>query len=92
MEYRELVRSIPRAVRGDLSEKLMDVLLEVEDGSRVPSSLAKIILHYMQRDQLSSEAGLINLLKATVEADPVKTGGVLEEFDLKEIKIALMPT
>jgi len=53
MGYREFVKSIPATMRELLAERLVDVMLEAKDGSRVPSSLAKTILFYWQREQLS---------------------------------------
>ena len=91
MEYRELVKSVPRPMRKGLSENLMDILLEAKDGGDVPTSLAKTILYYWQRDQLASEAGLTNLLRAVAEADPIKTAAVLDDFGLEEIKLAISP-
>ncbi len=91
MEYRELVKSIPLTLRETLSEKLMDIMLEAKDGSKVSSSLAKMILFYWQRDQLASEAGLTNLLKAVAGLDPIKTATVMDDFGLKEIKLVLRP-
>ena len=90
MEYRELVKSVPRPMREGLSENLMDILLEAKGGD-VPTSLAKTILYYWQRDQLASEAGLTNLLRAVTEADPIKTAAVLDDFGLEEIKLAISP-
>ena len=90
MEYKELVNQIPRPMRGPLSETLIDILLEGDESLTVPPSLAKTILHYMQRDQLDSEAGLTNLLKATFEANPETTLSVIDSFDLKELKVALL--
>ena len=78
-------------MREPLSENLIDILLEGKENLVVPPSLAKTILHYWQRDQLDSEAGLTNLLKATFEADPETTLKVIEDLDLKELKIALQP-
>lgn len=92
MEYREMVKSIPASLRGVLAEKLIDVMLEAKDGSRVPSSLAKTILFYWQRDQLSSEAGLINLLQAVAYADPASAASVIDDFGLKELKLAFTQT
>jgi len=91
MEYRELVKSVPRPMREGLSENLMDILLEAKDGGDVPTSLAKTILYYWQRDQLASEAGLTNLLRAVVEANPIQTAAVLDDFGLEEIKLAISP-
>lgn len=92
MEYRELVKSVPRPMREGLSENLMDILLEAKDGGDVPTSLAKTILYYWQRDQLASEAGLTNLLRAVVEANPIQTAAVLDDFGLEEIKLAISPS
>ncbi|UCH57861.1 MAG: hypothetical protein JSV18_02865 [Candidatus Bathyarchaeota archaeon] len=89
MEYRELVKTIPRTMREVLSNKLMDVLLEAKAGDAVPSSVAKTLLYYWQRDQLASEAGLTALLRAVVEADPVRSAAVIGDFGLEEIKLAI---
>jgi len=78
-------------MREGLSENLMDILLEAKDGGDVPTSLAKTILYYWQRDQLASEAGLTNLLRAVVEANPIQTAAVLDDFGLEEIKLAISP-
>ena len=91
MNYKEFVQQVPKTMRGPLSENLIDILLEGEEKMEVPPSLAKTILHYLQRDQLDSEAGLTNLLKATFEADPETTLKVIKNFDLEELKIALQP-
>ncbi len=88
MEYREMVKTIPATLRGVLAEKLIDVMLEAKEGNRVPSSLAKTILFYWQRDQLSSEAGLINLLQAVAYADPAKAATVIDNLGLKDLKLA----
>ncbi|KON30644.1 hypothetical protein AC482_03340 [miscellaneous Crenarchaeota group-15 archaeon DG-45] len=89
MSHLELVRRIPRSMYGMLSEKLMDALLEAKGGDNVPSSLAKTILYYWQRDQLDSEAGVANLLHAAELADPARTGAVLDELGLEEIRLAM---
>lgn len=89
MSYRELVKQIPRPMYEMLSEKLLDALLEAKGGDKVPSSLAKTILYYAQRDRLASDAGLINLLKALVLADPESAATVLDEFGLEDVKLAL---
>jgi len=91
MDYREMVKVIPLTMRRPLSERLIDVLLEAKEGAKVPSSTAKTILFYWQRDQLHSEAGLINLLRAVERADPMRATAVLADFDLSEIKLAISP-
>jgi len=72
-----------------LSERLLDALLEAKDGGNVPSSLAKTILYYAQRDRLASDAGLINLLRALNMADSPKVITILDELGLEEIKQAM---
>lgn len=89
MSYSELVKLIPRPMYSLLSERLLDALLEAKDGGNVPSSLAKTILYYAQRDRLASDAGLINLLRALNIADSEKVTTILDEFGLEEIKQAM---
>ena len=91
MNYKEFVKQVPKTMRGPLSENLIDILLEGKENIVVPPSLAKTILHYWQRDQLDSEAGLTNLIKATFEAAPETTLKVIDNFDVKELRIALQP-
>jgi hypothetical protein len=90
MEYRELAKLIPRTVRESFAERLTDVLLESGKGA-VPPHLAKIILHYWQRDQLGSQAGLTHLIEATAGVEPEKLAQVLDEFKLHELARAFSP-
>jgi len=90
-EYREMVKAIPLKVRLPLSEKLSDVLLDAKEGKKVPSSICKHILYYWHRDELHSEPGLMNLLKAVELADPKEATIVLDEFNLSDIKLAISP-
>ena len=91
MEYNNLVKKVPKTLRKPLSDNLIDMLLESGDETPVPPSLAKIILHYMQRDQLDSQAGLSSLLKASYEAAPVKTLDIIEKYNLEELLVTLRP-
>jgi hypothetical protein len=90
MDFRELIRVIPKEKRGPFSEKLIDTLLEAQEGE-VPPHLAKVILHYWQRDQLDSQAGLIALLEAVAETTPGKIPNVLDEFGLQELSVTYSP-
>ncbi|MBD3206332.1 hypothetical protein GF319_08310 [Candidatus Bathyarchaeota archaeon] len=74
-----------------MSENLIDMLLESGEETPIPPSLAKIILHYMQRDQLDSQAGLSSLLRASYEAAPDKTLEIIEKYNLEEILVTLRP-
>lgn len=91
MEYNNLVKKVPRTLRKPLSENLIDMLLESGEETPIPPSLAKIILHYMQRDQLDSQAGLSSLLRASYEAAPDKTLEIIEKYNLEEILVTLRP-
>ncbi len=90
-EYREMVKAIPMKIRQPLSEKLIDILLEAKEGKKLPSSICKQILYYMNRDELHREPGLMNLLKACELVDPKEATIVIEEFNLSEIKLAISP-
>jgi hypothetical protein len=74
-----------------IADKFMDVLLEASNGDAVPSSLAKTILYYWQRDQLASNAGLTTVMKAVMEADPAKAIAIIDELGLTELKLAISP-
>ena len=91
IEYRDMVKAISMEIRRPLSEKLSDVLLDAKEGKNVPSSICKHILYYWERDELHSEPGLMNLLKAVELADPEEATIVLEGFNLSEIKRAISP-
>jgi hypothetical protein len=84
-----LVKKIPRTLRQPLSENLIDMLLESDEETSIPPSLAKIILHYMQRDQLDSQAGLSSLLKASYEASPDNTLKIIESYNLEDLVVTL---
>ncbi len=92
MSYRELVKKIPRPMYEMLSERLLDALLEANKGENVPSSLARTVLYYAQRERLSSVAGLTNLLNALFLADPEKAVTLLAEFGLDKAEISMIMT
>ena len=90
MEYRDLAKLIPKNEREAFAERLTDILLESGQGA-VPPHLAKIILHYWQRDQLGSQVGLTHLLEAMAGAEPEKLAQVLDEFKLQDLAKAFSP-
>ena len=91
MQYQELVRLVPKTLRGPFSENLVEMLLNGDDNVVIHPTLAKSILHYWQRDQLESVGGLTNLLKAAFEADSENTLRVIDEYGLRELRVALQP-
>jgi hypothetical protein len=90
MEYRELAKLIPKSKRSAFADRLTDILLESGKGA-VPPYLAKIILHYWQRDQLGSQVGLTHLIEAMAIAEPEKLALVLDEFSLKDLAKEFSP-
>jgi len=90
MEYRELAKLIPKQDREPFAERLTDILLESGKGT-VPPHLAKIILHYWQRDQLGSQAGLTHLIEAMAGAEPERLAQMLDEFKLQNLAEAFSP-
>ena len=91
MEYQELVRLVPKTLRGPFSENLVEMLLNGDDNVFIHPTLAKSILHYWQRDHLESVGGLTNLFKAAFEADSENTLRVIDEYGLRELRVALQP-
>jgi len=90
MEYRTIVRDIPKTMREMVAERFIDVLLDSDSADAVSPTLAKTILHYWQRDQLASEAGLINLTKAVMAAEPKRAAAILDDLGLEKTKLALI--
>ena len=92
MAIEKIARKIPRSLWKDASEKLIDLILESSNASKMPSNLAKTILYYWQRDQLATEIGLQRLLEASINLEPEKTINTLDELGLTELVITLKET
>ena len=85
MSLERIARNIPASLWNDASEKLIDVVLNSANASKMPSDLAKTILYYWQRDQLATEIGLHRLLEASMILEPEKTMSLMGELGLSEI-------
>jgi len=85
MSLEKIARNIPESLWNDASEKLIDVVLNSANASKMPSDLAKTILYYWQRDQLATEIGLHRLLEASMILEPEKTMSLMGELGLSEI-------
>lgn len=92
MEFESIVKKIPHSLRETVADGLIDLILSSPKGAKLPSDLAKTILFYWQRDQLSSEIGLQRLLEAATILDVDKTIEVLEKAGLSEVAVALKTT
>jgi len=89
MALEKIVRKIPSSSWEATSEKLIDIVLNSPNASRMPSGLAKTILYYWQRDQLATEIGIQRLLEASTHIDLEKTIEVLKELGLQEVVAVL---
>jgi len=89
MALEKIVRNIPASSWSAASEKLIDIILNSPNASKMPTELAKTILYHWQRGQLVTETGLECLLEASVILEPEKTISSLEELGLSEIAAKL---
>ncbi len=92
MALEKIARKIPASLWNVASEKLVDVTLNSQNASKMPSDLAKTILYYWQRDQLATEVGLHRLLEASMILEPDKTISLMEELGLSEVVVMLKET
>jgi hypothetical protein len=92
MALERISRMIPASLWDVASEKLIDIVLNSPNASKMPSDLAKTILYYWQRDQLSSEIGIQKLLEAAMILEPEKTIQTMEELGLPEVVAILKET
>ncbi|MEM2439959.1 MAG: hypothetical protein QW493_01930 [Candidatus Bathyarchaeia archaeon] len=92
MSLEKIARNIPASLWNEISEKLVDMVLNSQNASKMPSDLAKTILYYWQRDQLATEVGLQRLLEASVMLEPEKTISLMEELGLPQIVAMLKET
>ena len=92
MTVEKIAENIPASLWNEASEKLIDVVLNSPNASKMPSGLAKTILYYWQRDQLATEVGLQRLLEASMLLEPEKTTSAMEELGLLEVAAMLKET
>ena len=92
MALEKIARKIPASLWNVASEKLIDLVLNSPNASKMPSDLAKTILYYWQRDQLATEIGLYRILEASMILEPEKTISLMEELGLPAIVVMLKET
>jgi hypothetical protein len=92
MALEKIARNIPASLWNLASEKLIDIVLNSPNASKMPSDLAKTILYYWQRDQLATEVGLQRVLEASMILEPEKTVNLMEELGLSKIVVMLKET
>lgn len=84
-----LVESIPSSLHGDLSKKLVGVVLGTQDKDAIPTELAKKIIYLWRQDQLATPTGLMALLESAAMIDVEVSCSILDELGLQEVTIAL---
>ena len=92
MAMEKIVHRIPASLWGTASERLIDIILNSSNSSKMPSHLAKTILYYWQRDQIATAVGLERLLEASMILEPDKAISFMEELGLPEIVAMLRET
>lgn len=86
MAYHKVVELIPIEKREKLSIKLVDIVLKSKNDDKMPSNLAKNILHYWREGPLLNENNLTALLDAAILLEPEKTVDFLgQELQLIEV-------
>jgi hypothetical protein len=84
-----LVESIPSSLHGDLSKKLVGVVLGTQDKDAISTEQAKKIIYLWRQDQLATPTGLLALLEAAAMVDVGATHSILDELGLQKVTIAL---
>jgi len=83
------VESIPTSLYGDISKRLIGIVLDTQEKDAVPTELAKKIIYLWRQDQLTTPIGLRALLEASMMVDSSKTYFALEELGLQKVALAL---
>jgi len=84
-----IVDGIPASLHGDLSKKLVAIVLGTQDRDAISTDLAKKIIYLWRQDQLASKTGIKALLEASRMVDAEGTYRLLDEMGLKELTIVL---
>lgn len=83
------VEKIPVSLHKNISENLINIILDTEAKNAIPSDMAKKIIYLWRQEQLATPTGIQTLLEASIKADSEKTYSVLDELGLQEITVAL---
>jgi len=80
---------IPSSLHGDLSKKLIEIVLDTKDKNAIPTELAKKIIYLWRQDQLATKTGIEALIEGAIKVDSSMTFQLLDELGLQEVSIAL---
>jgi hypothetical protein len=76
-------------LHGDLSKRLIEIVLNTKDKNAIPTDLAKKIIYLWRQDQLATKTGIEALIEGAIKIDASVTFQLLDELGLQEISIAL---
>jgi hypothetical protein len=77
------------SLHGDLSKKLVEIVLNSNDKDAVPTELAKKIIYLWRQDQLATRTGIEALIEGAIKVDASMTFQLLDELGLAEVSVAL---
>ena len=86
MDYTDLIGLVDESAWQPLSNKLVDLILTTKNDEKMPTALARSILHLWQQDSLVSKLGLAVLLETATELEPEGTMSILSELQLVELE------
>jgi hypothetical protein len=84
-----IVERIPNSLHGDLSNRLIEIVLGTKEKNVIPTEMAKKIIYLWRQDQLASPTGVDALLEAAVMVDVEATHSILDQLGLQEVTVAL---
>ena len=88
----KVVESIPSSLHGELSKKLIEIVLGTQGKNAISTELAKKIIYLWRQDQLTTPTGLMALFEAAVNVDANTTYAALDELGLHQVALALHKT
>ena len=88
-EMESVVEGVPNSLFGDLSKRLVNIVLGTQDKNAVPAELAKKIIYLWRQDQLASPTGIATLLEAAIVVNAEATYSSLDELGLQEVAVTL---
>lgn len=83
---------IPSSLYGDLSKKLIEIVLNSKVKNAISSELAKKIIYLWRTDHLATKAGIEVLIEGAIKVDASMTFQLLDAFGVGEVSIALKGT
>jgi len=87
-----VVESIPMSLRGEISKKLIEIVLGAHGKSTISTELAKKIIYLWRQDQLTTPTGLMALFEAAVSVDTGVTFAAFDELGLHQVALAFQRT